>query len=54
MQTLFCMYVDIGRCGMSANETTLYPSHNYESIRRCGMSANETTLHQSHNNYIFN
>ena len=25
--SLLC-YIDIGRCGMSDNETTLYPSHN--------------------------
>ena len=37
--------IDIGRCGVSANETTLHPI----DIGRCGVSANETTLHPNNN-----
>ena len=28
--------LDIGRCGMSANETTLHPSHNFKKLTIIG------------------
>ena len=30
---LYCIVLDIGRCGVSANETTLDPNNNFKKVK---------------------